>query len=397
MTTAPPLTARRFLVTVLAVAAALLGGVGLINFTVDPYASFRWADIKGVTDAKTLRRDGGRVNKALILNHTRFDVLFFGSSRGEMGLDPDSPALDGTRAFNASLPYTSLYEMDKVVSFAAAHQSPRLVVVCLDLMMFVADDATQGDFARSGFAGAPLWPVYAQRLLSLREFGDSLGVLADSVRHIPQQAAKNGSYDRDVRRKGFDHRGEMGSLLRTLMAPGRNANSYGGFVYAPERMALVGHLATAFGDHDTRVALFIAPIHAKMLEAKIAAGLLPVYEQWERDLVATVTAVNAGRRGPVELWDFSGYNAVTTEDIPRDPSHRMQWYWDGSHFNKAAGNLVLSRILGKPAPEDFGTKLTVDTIGDSLTRLRQGHRDYAASHPDEMAEIAALAAARSRR
>ncbi|KIL97683.1 hypothetical protein CCC_00744 [Paramagnetospirillum magnetotacticum MS-1] len=363
----------------------VLGLGALFNFAVDPYASFRWSDIKGLNDQKTLRRDGGRVNKALILGHTKFDVLFYGTSRGEMGLDPQSPALGGAKAFNASLSDTNIAELSRAAQYAARHQSPKLVVVALDLMMFGARTATSGDFERSGFAGASPWPVYARRLLSLQAFDDSGWVLFSSVKGLRQSFAKDGTYDIGARKKSFDHRAEMDSVLRSQLVFPATAKTYGGFAYAPERMEDLKRLLAAFDNGTTRVVLFISPIHAKLLEAKAAAGLLPAWEQWKRDLATTVATTKA------ELWDFSGYNPITTEDISRNPEIRMRWYWDGSHFTKAAGNAILERIIAGLGDESFGIRLSPDNVEAVINRIRAERTLYAQTHADEVAEVKALA------
>lgn len=377
---------RRFLVLLAAATALLLGLGALFNYAVDPYASFRWSAVQGLNDQKTLRRDGGRVNKAMILGHTRFDVLFFGTSRGEMGFDPASPALGGASAFNASLSSTNIVELERAAAYAARHQRPRLVVVGLDLLMFGDEVWTGGDFAQSGFAGAPLWPVVLKRLLSLQAFDDSGWVLFSSVKGIRQSFAKDGSYDIGARKKSFDHRGEMDGVLRTQLMPPGSPTTYSGFRPEARRMEALDRLVRHFDPGVTRVVLLITPIHAKLLEAKAAAGLMPAWEQWKRDLTATAAAAG------VELWDFSGANAITTEEIPRDPGQRMRWYWDGSHFTKAAGTLMLERILAGRGDESFGVRLTPANVESVIERIRAERADYARAHPDEVEEVRALAA-----
>jgi len=382
---------RRFLLTLAGGVMALLALGALFNFAVDPYASFRWGDIKGLNDQKTLRRDGGRVNKALILGHTRFDALLYGTSRGEMGLDPQSPALGGAFAFNASLSDTNIAELARAVEYAARHQSPELVVVGLDLLMFGEQVWTSGDFNRSGFAGASPWPVYARRLLSLQAFDDSGWVLFSSVRHLRQSFAKDGTYDIGARKKTFDHRAEMDGVLRAQLAPTTSGKTYAGFHYAPERMEDLNRLLSAFDNGKTRVMLFVTPAHAKVLEAKAAAGLMPAWEQWKRDLALTVEMANVNRRKPVELWDFSGANPITTEDIPHSPDNRMRWYWDGSHFTKAAGDLILERMIAGKGDDSFGTRLSPDTVETVIGRIRDERARYVETHADEVAQVRALA------
>ena len=88
----------------------------------------------------------------------------------------------------------------------------------------------------------------------------------------------------------------------------------------------------------------------------------------------------AARSGesPYPLWDFSGYNSLTTEDVPPDGDSetQMKWYWESSHYKKELGDLVLDRIFDyhhpeRIVPDDFGVLLTPKNIkrGIGLTTV----------------------------
>ncbi len=136
----------------------------------------------------------------------------------------------------------------------------------------------------------------------------------------------------------------------------------------------------------------INPIHARMLIALQAIGLWPQYEQWKRDLVA-VLAEDAERNHaePFPLWDFSGFNTITTEPIPALGDHRstMRWWWEPSHFQKAAGNLMLDRVLDygpglAAVPPDFGVLLSPANIEFRLAVTRERARAYRRDQPGEV-------------
>ena len=122
-------------------------------------------------------------------------------------------------------------------------------------------------------------------------------------------------------------------------------------------------------------------------------GLYPVYERWLSDLAAAVDSANASPevRRPVRLWDFSGYNSITTEDVPDhgDGTVRMDWYWDSAHYTPAAGELVLARMIGDvvSVPRDFGERLNTKTIPNLFAQEQRLRTRYSTLHPEEIADV----------
>jgi len=386
---------RRYLWMLSAFAALGLALMAVVNLVVDPYASFRWHDLKGFNDQKHLKRGGGRVNKSVILDRHRFDVLFFGTSRTEIGLDPNSPALGGARAFNAAERSTNMVEMRIEALFAAARQTPHTVVIELDLLSFVpTDDLTHTeDYGRSLFAGRSTAPILMERLWSWRALADCATVVNNSRRHKPDPFTKFGYFDRTVETGQINHRQLFDLILREgFLAP---KDGYRDFDYRPERVALLADILAAYRQSGARVLLFIAPLHARQLEAMAGVGLFPAFEQWKRDLTAAVAAANDGRAVPVRLWDFSGYNSITTEAVPDDPAGRMRWYWESSHYTKATGDLVLARLLDFPDPAladhaDFGVELRPANVETALAAIRDGQERYRRDFPAEVAAVRRL-------
>jgi hypothetical protein len=89
---------------------------------------------------------------------------------------------------------------------------------------------------------------------------------------------------------------------------------------------------------------------------------------------------------------------VTREDVPPagDATTRMRYYWESSHFNGAAGDLVLYRLFDPrggrhPVPADFGVELTPESIDRELAKQEEDAAAYRATHPADLAEIAAAA------
>src|SRR5205823_3536266 len=98
------------------------------------------------------------------------------------------------------------------------------------------------------------------------------------------------------------------------------------------------------------------------------------------------------------IWDFSGYNSITGEDVPpvQDVKTRMHYYYESSHYTPATGDSVLDRIFGlKPnersLPDNFGVLLTSRNIDAHLANIRYAREHYRQTHPEDVAEIEAIA------
>src|SRR5262249_16008679 len=137
------------------------------------------------------------------------------------------------------------------------------------------------------------------------------------------------------------------------------------------------------------------PSHARQAEVVRFLGLEPLFRQWLRELACVVASTDLGRTS-VRLWDFSGYNSVTTEKIPPfNTKDRMRWYHDSVHFSSRTGRALVDQILALPPSElrddeTFGAQITSANIEEHFERRRLAREQYLAAHPEVSSEIAAL-------
>jgi len=103
------------------------------------------------------------------------------------------------------------------------------------------------------------------------------------------------------------------------------------------------------------------------------------------------------RKKPFPIWDFSGYNSITTEELPAidEPTQTMKWYAESSHYSKNACVLILNRmfnptITGKDAPNDFGVIITTENIEGHLGLIRASRKQYVETHAEDVSEIREL-------
>jgi hypothetical protein len=130
---------------------------------------------------------------------------------------------------------------------------------------------------------------------------------------------------------------------------------------------------------STDLRLFVTPLPAAVRATIDSLRLGDRYAYWLKELVRIneEEASKAGRR-PFPLWDFSTANAITTEPIPetgdRSPMH---WFWEGSHYRKETGDLILDLVLDyndptRAVPADFGARLTAANIDAHLASAATG-------------------------
>jgi hypothetical protein len=109
-------------------------------------------------------------------------------------------------------------------------------------------------------------------------------------------------------------------------------------------------------------------------------------ENWKKALVGVIEA-RKQEGCDIRLFDFSGFNSITTEDIPQvTGKDTMKYFWEQSHYRSEVGYKILEQLFATaPQPEssDFGIELSAGTIEQHLHNLRKKRSQYIKNHPRE--------------
>jgi hypothetical protein len=308
-------------------------------------------------------------------------ALILGNSRADVGFDPGHSAFSARqlRAYNAAVPGSGIDYVDRALRRFAGVAPVQSIVAGLDFLDFLypPDDVSSPPSASGDIAA--VMKTRLRALFSTTALLDSLKALFIQWEAAPAVLRRDGfnpmrDYGPIAASSGYSmlFRQRAQELAKSLAKQPHNLD-VGGRMKSPAYTALRSLLQFA-GQRQTEVKLVIYPYHVLLLLQYDEAGLLPLFEQWERD--AAAIAAEARERGiRVSLWDFSCPTPLSAEPIPSDGDLRavMQWYWEGGHFKKELGDLVLSRMY-EPAPTEvpdgFGMELTPANVESRVAACR---------------------------
>ncbi len=406
--------------------ALLLLGVAAFNLVVDPYRLLQLVDMPGFNTVKPAAARYGAVAKAYQLPRIQARTLVLGNSRAEVGLDPSLPAWPSPPVYNAALPGTGTDTSLRYLQLALAASTgagageparqPRTVVWGIDVMDFLTDPAQpplekpSAVMSRwpiaSGLPGVEDLQAQAQDLLLSTL---TLDALFDSVQTL---ASQHDPYAVDLTPLGFNpmrdylkisreegywnlfRQKDLGNISSYLRRPTGIFDASGSTSPAWEDLKEVLRLCR---QHGIQLQLFSYPYHAHLLEAIRLTGHWDAFEAWKRTVVhllAQEARENQAVGQPAfAFWDFSTFNALSTEPIPApaDRTTAMRWYWEAGHFKSALGDLLLARMLQhSDHPAGFGVLLTPDNVEAHIRAIRAQGAAYRQNHPQDLQALQGL-------
>jgi hypothetical protein len=346
------------------------------NWLVDPYKVSNVIKLYQFNQAKPEVVGQARLFKAIEIIRKKPEITLLGSSRTDLGLDPDYLS---DRAYNLGILGGNMYEVLRYFQHAIANQPDlKQAILGIDFFMFNQTRTNQPDFQEGRLEKTHI------TFLDLFNTTFSLNAVGASFETIQsnRQKPKFDPYEENGMRnnqlfvksdlpQGSIVQGFQMSMKKFLDDPGL----YGNYKLSEAQLKNLQAIVELCQQKNIDLKIFISPSHALQWETLRLAGLWPTFEEWKRE-VAKITA----------FWDFSGYNSITTEPL----SEEMNYYLDSSHYNQKAGNLILDRILqGETAklPSDFGVWVSSENIASHFTKLQGDRQQWVDNHP-EMLEFA---------
>jgi hypothetical protein len=405
---APSSFVWRWLLAVL----GMLTLVALVNIIVDPYEIYGWVSIEGFNRNKTQAIAESRMIKPYLIEQVHPSTLLLGSSRIEVGFDPESAAWPTALrpVLNLGLPGSGPHGQFRILQDALATTHPNLIFMGIsfadaqlapirnttapanatattefEARLRVAEDGTQNPSFRSA---------------RIKDFSTTLltlSALSDSILTVLNQHVTNRSRLTSL---GFNTAADFRDLVRTdgenRLFVAKDREKIADLIpwAAEPRLDIesVARAITLAQQHADEVVVVIAPVQADEMEIYQQAGIIKLYDDWRRQISDIVAA--AARSGKVSLWDFSVPSQYTTEALPPpgDRTTQLRWFWETNHFKPALGDLVIARIFGD-GPSDFGTRITPETLPGEQAAQNALLRQFEKTHPEDVQRVAELYAA----
>lgn len=360
----------------------LLSGFILL---VDPQHIFRVVNVKGFNHKKPFMYLGGmRETKSIDLESGVFDTILLGTSRTNQGIKLGHSVFNDKSAYHAALDGANFYEIYKVFEFANKHNNLKTVIIGLDFFCFENGEKPSEAFYQSRFADKNIFisnfndlvsPLMLQRSLKTVEANILLKSNATNQENIEEKENNNITYT-----KRF-----QGVNLKKKSNENFQYNS-------PERIVLLEKIIQEARKNNIELYLFISPVHARHLEDLRLSDLYETFEQWKRELVKIThkDSINNPDKEPIKIWNFSGYNSITTEEFYE------KWYSDKNHYKEVLGDLVLDLMFSYPerpqnVPVDFGSVININNIEQHLQKIREDQKNYHRKFAKEIQELERLA------
>ncbi|WP_199306660.1 hypothetical protein [Anabaena sphaerica] len=341
-----------------------------VNFVIDPYDIYKTPNFLGINHEKPGKQSNDRLFKAIDIIRIKPLTVFLGSSRTKQGLNPDHPGLSNAESiYNLALDGAVSYEILRYLQHTLKNQ-PNLkeVIFGIDFFMFNKFLGNQPGFDENRLEKNYLFPSdIMNSLFSL----DTLEVSRKTILASLQQE----NYDKYYGENGFmpnsKYRDGKAKIWFT-----KSINIYFQFNYKykfnDKYFEDFQKIVKICREKNIKLKVFISPSHAIDLESIRVTGEWQTFENWKRKILK-VTPV----------WDFSGYNSITTEPL----QDVMENYADSSHYTKPVGDLILNRILGykeKEVPADFGVLITPENIESHLAKIRADREEWVKNRKSEL-------------
>lgn len=361
----------------------ILLGIGCIsfgNFVIDPYDIFRHNNLFELQLRKPEKIEQDRLYKTIDVINIKPEILLIGSSRVKQGLRPNHPAFPkDMTTYNLGIDGSNTYEILQYLKHTYANQpNLKTVIMGLDHYMFNDFYKLQDSFVEKRLGKTHIIPTdLINTLFSQDAIIASKNTVLNNLTETENQKAL--TYGDD----GFFpypyHNPKDGNT------PWRFRNTieqYFGFhpryKLSEARFNDFKKIVEFCRQHNIKLIVFISPAHATQWETLRVTDRWDSYEQWKRKMVE-ITPV----------WDFSGYNSITTEPI----KDVMSNYVDNSHYSPKVGDFVLNRILSHDVdqvPQDFGVLMTPENIDKHLIKIRTDREKWARMRPNEVELVETL-------
>lgn len=388
---------KAFLIQYFSFLAFFAGSIMLFNWLVDPYAIFSNNTIP--LSQKPAALIQMRMHKAHQIDSIQPKTIILGTSRAAVGYDPTHASFTYQPVYNAGLDGANIYEILSYFNHANRSGNIKEVVLSLDLMSFNVNMKNKPDFNEHRLANNKSHAYETEMLTSLF----SVSAITDSIKTVfrkfestfPTMSAQGLTLEKGLaayqKASGGHHNTSLYSektyvndVYRSLIIHQPNNSS--------DHFSHFATLLKLCHKNNIKLTIVISPTHVRHHILLTKLGYWPEYENWKRMLVKyTVNIARQMHAAPYVIWDFTDFNAYTTETLPDigNIDYKMRWFWETSHFNQKLGDIILDRIHFTGTQDTtFGVVLTPENIEAHLATIQKQKKEFENQNQETINEIA---------
>ena len=352
--------------------------VGCINYFVDPL---------GVNDSPRIKK----INyfKPEAFNYTRMfkrgglftqdpEIVLFGTSRIEGGMNSQSHYLNKSRIFNAGISGSNIEEIAHFFDLSAETTNMKKAIIGLDFFAFNGYFNSKFKIKKDNYK-------YLKFLFSLDGLKISLKTILRQNKYDFNFYNSDGSanfngefkvYDYELQKNNFyrvernffcdDWRPHPRKIYSSIHENGWDSQD-----------ALRKIVKKAY-EKNIEVIFFISPIHAKLQELMFYDGLEDEYDNFIKLSLKTIEDEKYKDKLNFTLWDFSGFNLYTSSLVENEVFN--PWFYDGSHYNPQLGDKILKKIFPDNGLESdpFGRLITSNNIDFHMQKKKEKRKEFLA-------------------
>ena len=398
---------RRYLIFCALSFAAVVAAAAAAVIVIDPYGVFAWISTDGFNSRKVRLTHSQFEVRSRVAAKLKADAWIMGNSRAEMGFDPMHPAFaqNGLVAYNLGVPGGGGLLSLKLAEALSTSQTPKRIILGVDFVDFPVRPGAQEP------ALAHYKPDRLEDTLWTLRTVFSARAAVDALKTLTLQKDPYAAY---LTQRGFN---PIRDYIKETQLTGAHAMfaqraQESAKVYANKPHSLT---TTASGTSldwralqstlelakpgTTRIDVIIYPYHAQIRWLFAQYGLDSLFNDWRERLVKSAYAQATKSGADIRVWDFSGFTPQHCEAVPPrdDRKTQLNWYWEGGHFKKELGDLVLDQLFAPDAAAlailpQVGRVVTPDSLA---AKVQQDQIDEARCRrelPGLLAEVQGVAA-----
>ena len=383
---------RTYIKIFCSLSTVILVSIASLNYFVDPYLIHQW-DSPLIQRLRPTRERLSPWGKTYAVAVYKPSVLYLGSSRTELGLPIESHIFAEKKVFNGAISGASIVDAVAMGKHASIVSHLDTIIWGIDYSSF-SETIGNTEFDRELIASSENYFLDRTILDIKRAFAvdmtrDSITVLLGSFGSVCRSSlAFNGQRDNVCMERIMEMQGGTSQAIKT------ETKNFAKATHSTEEAfykfsAFIGKSC----NRGIRIRLYINPTHALTMSALYWNHKWDSMEIWLHQLVRiTDTARHSGC--DIRLFDFSGFNNITTEAIPQvSGKNTMENYWETSYYRNNVGTMILEKMFNptpRSMPSDFGVELNNTMLSAHLQKMRLDRDQYHIQHPIETRLVKSL-------